>query len=119
MVNDQVQVVAVLLDKFGFSSSVDMQPFINVVVRNRCISVFNLFTQCYGCDVKATDSEGGTTLHHAAASCSEYIVRRLVLQYQYPVDISDAEGYKPLHKAASSGHVRIIRLLLTELKANL
>lgn len=122
VINDHAEVVAVLIDKCGYSPKQrylsNTQPPIHLAAGEGCLNVLKLLIEHYGCDPMAKDSHGSTALHRAAVRGHENIVRTLVLQYHCPINSTNANQDTPLHLAALKGHPHIIRLLLTELKAD-
>ena len=69
-------------------------------------------------DVNARDNDGRTTLHIAALSGREEVLRELITKYKCPVDCVDSKGNTPLHYAAGKDHAGVVRMLLSELGAD-
>ena len=66
-------------------------------------------------DVAATDGNGQTPLHHAAANGHADTVRVLVKELGADVGMVDADGDTALHSASRKGHFGTARLFVEEL----
>lgn len=65
-----------------------------------------------GADVRATNVQGRTALHHAADQ-DHAIVAAMLAQAGAPLDAADFHGHTPLHVAAWQDHRDCVRVLLT------
>ncbi len=64
-----------------------------------------------GADVRATDPQGNTPLHHAARS-TDPGVAALLLDAQAQIDVANGNGQTPLAMACAAGNWRLAKFLL-------